>query len=249
MKIISEIGINHNGDFRKMEELIRQSSIGGADYAKFQVYDSQKVFGDDSRAHNEFTYDELAITAEMCDVYGIEFMASVFDIEKFEWCEDLKMKSYKIASRTIANLLDKDDKHLIESIIKTGKPVIISLGMWEGNTLPYSAYPNVRYMNCISNYPTMYQHFKRFQYDTKKVGYSDHACGISYALFNIAEGASIIEKHFTLNKGMDGNDHIGSMDVNELKLLREYGQELCTINAILPDREISINDVISKSKF
>ena len=89
----------------------------------------------------------------------------------------------------------------------------------------------------------------KFDYTGKLCGYSDHACGISYALFNIAEGASIIEKHFTLNKGMDGNDHIGSMDVNELKILREYGQELCTINAILPDREININDVISKSKF
>ena len=62
MKIISEIGINHNGDFRKIEELIRQSAIGGADYAKFQLYDSKRVFGDESRKRNEFTSTALSFS-------------------------------------------------------------------------------------------------------------------------------------------------------------------------------------------
>ena len=59
--VIAEIGINHNGDFRKIEELIRQSAIGGADYAKFQLYDSVRVFGDKSRSRNEFTFNQVGI--------------------------------------------------------------------------------------------------------------------------------------------------------------------------------------------
>ncbi len=233
--IISEIGINHNGDFRRIEEMIRQSKAGGADVAKFQVYDSQKVFGDDSRSHNEFTEDDLTTTAEMCDAYGIEFMASVFDIEKFKWCENLNMSTYKLASRTVANYgEDKDDTQLIDKIIGTGKPVIASLGMWSHDKVPPFDAKNVTYMNCISQYPTMYSYYKRFDYEGKLCGYSDHACGIDYALFNISNGATIVEKHFTLNKGMDGNDHIGSMDLSDLKILREYGQALCNINAMLP---------------
>ena len=80
MKIISEIGINHNGDFRLIEELIRQSALGGADYAKFQLYDSKRVFGDDSRKRNEFTYRQVSQIKEICEAYGIGFFASVFDI-------------------------------------------------------------------------------------------------------------------------------------------------------------------------
>jgi sialic acid synthase SpsE len=236
LNIISEIGINHNGDFRRIEELIRQSKAGGADYAKFQVYNSKTVFGDDSRAHNEFSQKELSIVAEMCDVYGIEFMTSVFDIERFRWCEQLNMKTYKIASRTVARYgLNKADTHLIDEIIATGKPLIASLGMMThpDMVLPFQDEDNVTLLNCISKYPTMYSDYKNFKYDNKVTGYSDHACGIGYALYNISKGARIIEKHFTLNKGMDGNDHIGSMNLEELKILREYGDQLKMVDTIV----------------
>ena len=73
IKIISEIGINHNGDFRKIEELIRQSKIGGADYAKFQLYNSVRVFGDESRKQNEFTFKQVRQIKDICDNYGITF--------------------------------------------------------------------------------------------------------------------------------------------------------------------------------
>jgi len=70
----------------------------------------------------------------------------------------------------------------------------------------------------------------KFNYENRVVGLSDHSYGISYALHNISLGAKIIEKHFTLDKSSDGNDHIGSMDLNELKLLREYGNQLENIH-------------------
>ena len=182
MKIISEIGINHNGDFRKIEELIRQSAIGGADYAKFQLYDSIRVFGDESRKKNEFTFDQVKTVKSICKAHNIEFFASVFDEEKIEWCKWLPFKN-----------------------------------------------KNVKYFNCISKYPTSFLDLKKFSYTDKIVGLSDHSYGPAYALYNIAHGAQIIEKHFTLNKGMEGNDHIGSMDLAELKAIKEYGQQFDNI--------------------
>jgi len=223
VKIISEIGINHNGDFRKIEELIRQSAIGGADYAKFQLYDSKRVFGDESRKRNEFTFEQVKLIKSMCNVHGIEFFASVFDEEKIEWCEKLDVNLYKIASRTVV----KEPK-LCEQVIDIGKPVYISLGMWEQYWLPFDN-NNVKYFNCISKYPTSFLDFQKFSYDSKIVGFSDHSYGPAYALYNIAHGAQVVEKHFTLNKGMDGNDHIGSMNLDELKVIKEYGQQFGNI--------------------
>ena len=223
MKIISEIGINHNGDFRKIEELIRQSKIGGADYAKFQLYSSVRVFGDESRKQNEFTFKQVRQIKDICDNYGITFFASVFDEEKLEWCEKLDVELYKVASRTVVK-----EPELCKQIVATKKPVYISLGFWEENGLPFEG-DNIKYLNCISKYPTSVLDFKNFEYNDKIVGLSDHSYGVSYALYNIAHGAKVIEKHFTLNKGMNGNDHIGSMTLEELKLLREYGDQFESI--------------------
>ena len=74
---------------------------------------------------------------------------------------------------------------------------------------------------------------EKFHYDTDIVGLSDHSYGPAYALYNIAHGAQIVEKHFTLNKGMEGNDHIGSMDLAELKTIKEYGQQLNNISKVV----------------
>lgn len=224
LRIISEIGINHNGDFRLIEELIRQSSIGGADFAKFQLYSSQRVFGDDSRAKNEFTFSQVKTIKEICDAYDIEFFASVFDEEKLQWCTDLGVGYLKIASRTL-----KKEPKLCKDIIERQLTTYISLGMWESNVLPYND-KNVYYFNCISKYPTSILDLKNntnfLSYHDSVIGYSDHSYGIASCLYEISKGASIIEKHFTLNKGMQGNDHVGSMDTEDLKQLRELGDQL-----------------------
>jgi len=223
MKIISEIGINHNGDFRRIEELIRQSSLGGADYAKFQLYDSIRVFGDESRKKNEFTFAQVKDIKDMCDHYNIEFFASVFDEEKLDWCEDLNVSLYKIASRTVVK-----ETELCKRIINLGKLTYVSLGFWEHDELPFNN-QNVLYLNCVSKYPTSFKNLVKFNYENRVVGLSDHSYGISYALHNISLGARVIEKHFTLDKSSDGNDHIGSMNFEELKQLKEYGSQIESI--------------------
>lgn len=224
LKIIAEIGINHNGDFRKIEELVRQVSVGRTDYAKFQLYDSVRVFGDDSRKQNEFTFKQVEDIKSICDFYGIEFFASVFDEEKLGWCEQLDVNIYKIASRTVV----KEPK-LCEEIIAIGKPTYISLGFWDQEGLPFTD-KNIEYLHCISKYPTTHKDLVTdFEYNNEIIGLSDHSYGIAFCLYNIARGARVIEKHFTLDKSMDGNDHIGSMTLDELKTLREYGNQIYNI--------------------
>ena len=220
MHIISEIGINHNGDFKKIEELIRQSAEGGADFAKFQLYDSVRVFGDNSRKKNEFTFEEIKKIKRVCDAYNIEFFASVFDEEKLKWCLDVGVDFFKIASRTVIK-----EKELCNKIIATGKKTFVSLGFWDQENLPFDN-DNVFYFNCISKYPTSILDLKDVthrRYSDTVIGYSDHVYGIGSCLYHIANGASYIEKHFTLNKAMSGNDHLGSMDFEDLKMLRSVG--------------------------
>lgn len=230
MEIIAEIGINHNGNFKYIEELVRQAALGGANAAKFQLYNSQRVFGDDSRKQNEFTFEQVQNIKNLCDAYGIEFFASVFDEEKIEWCESLGISRYKLASRTVLK-----EHGLCCKVIALGKPVIASLGMWEEEHLPFSA-PNVKYLRCISKYPTSLLElstFYPFKNGSPIVGISDHSYGISYTLYAIAHGATVVEKHFTLDKSQAGPDHIGSMDIDELKLLNTVGRELSRVSHVI----------------
>jgi len=228
--IISEIGINHNGNFKYIEEMIRQSAFAHADIAKFQLYTSKLVFGDDSRKKYEFTFEQVKIIKSLCDSYGIQFLASVFDEEKLDWCEKLNVVSYKIASRTLLT-----NPTLCEKVIKTGKPVLASLGMWPDTSDPPYHDPNISYLRCISQYPTSIRDIKQFKFGESSifggwrfrvVGLSDHSYGVSSCLYAIANGAKVIEKHFTLDKSMEGNDHIGSMNQDELIILTTYGREI-----------------------
>jgi len=230
LKIIAEIGINHNGNFDYIYELIRQASIGGADLIKFQLYTSKLVFGDNSRKHNEFTFKQVEKIQGICNFYNVEFFASVFDEEKLEWCEQLDVKRYKIASRTWEN-----NKEFVEQVLSKGKPTYVSLGM--ANIQHTLSYGDIKFFNCISKYPTTFEDLtkEKFIFDDFVIGWSDHFYGISACLYAIAKGAKMVEKHFTLDKPMGPHrDHIGSMDLKELKMLNTHGRELWrTQNAII----------------
>lgn len=219
--IISELGINHNGKFENIEEMIRQSKLGNANAVKLQLYSSQKLFGDDSRKQYEISFDQLKTIKSICEYYNIEVFASVFDEERLEWTEKLDFKYYKIASRTYLK-----DYYFVEKIINIGKPTFISLGM---DKYIHFNNDNVKYFRCIPKYPTSFMDISKydFKFDKLVCGYSDHGYGISQALFAISQGARIIEKHFTLNK-LDNihRDHLSSMDLEELKILSSIGNEI-----------------------
>ena len=141
MVIIAEIGINHNGSIHLAHELIRQAKLCGADIAKFQFYDPDKIFGPkgtypDKKNYEfalsvQFGFKQAKALKKWCDEEGIEFMASVFDLERFGWMEELKVKRYKIASRSV------QDKELCGKILKTKKETFISLGFWAKKEVPY----------------------------------------------------------------------------------------------------------------
>jgi N-acetylneuraminate synthase/N,N'-diacetyllegionaminate synthase len=225
--IIAEIGINHNGNVHVAHELIRQAAIAGADIAKFQFYDPAKIFGPSGSYPNKDAYEQ-ALTVQFgldearqlkawCDEEGIEFMASAFDDERFEWMESLGVKRHKVASRTT------EEKDLCRRILATGKETFISLGFWTGGGVPYDAV-NARYLYCVPKYPCDYAdiHLPASFGGSIYHGFSDHTLGIEASLVAVARGARIIEKHFTLNKGLAGPDHVCSITPDELADLCRY---------------------------
>lgn len=221
MIIIAEIGINHNGRLELAHELIRQAKIAGADVAKFQFYDPYKIFGPAGSYPNaealaqaltvQFGYDDAKQLKAWCDQEGIEFMASVFDLERFEWTQSLGVRRHKIASRAA------QDRELCERMLATGQETFVSLGFWTEPGVPYAA-PNARYLYCVPKYPCPYEalDLPRAFSETVYAGFSDHTIGIEASLVAVGRGARIIEKHFTLNKGLPGPDHICSATPDEL---------------------------------
>jgi len=228
MEIIAEIGQNHNGDMQLARRLIAEAKATGAAVAKFQVYDARALFPKegnewfDYNCKTELSRSDVETLARECEGQGIEFMASVFDVERVGWLEDVGMRRYKIASRSVR------DRELIETVAETGKPMLVSLGMWDGSEFPKLSSPGgVEYLYCVSKYPTEMSdlHFSKVDF-SRYAGFSDHTIGIEAATIALARGARIIEKHFTLDKTMHGPDHSGSMTPAELAALFRFQNNL-----------------------
>jgi len=225
--IIAEIGQNHNGDMALARELIQAAQASGADVAKFQVYDAVALFpreGNDWFEYNcktELTQAQLHQLADECARVGIEFMASVFDVERIRWLEALGVKRYKVASRSV------QESALIEALCQTGKPLLVSLGLWTEADFPaISSAGGVGFLYCVSRYPTALEDLHLAQVDfTRYAGFSDHSIGIDAAQIALARGARVLEKHFTLDKQMFGPDHAGSMTPDELAAIDRFRKQ------------------------
>jgi sialic acid synthase SpsE len=228
MEIIAEIGQNHNGDMQLARRLIAEAKAAGAAVAKFQVYDACALFPKqgnewfDYNCKTELSRSDVETLARDCEDEGIEFMASVFDVERIAWLEGVGMRRYKIASRSVK------DRALIEAVAGTGKPMLVSLGMWDGADFPkISSRGQVEFLYCVSKYPTEMSdlHFGKVDF-ARYAGFSDHTIGIDAATIALSRGARVIEKHFTLDKSMHGPDHSGSMTPAELSALCRFGATL-----------------------
>jgi N-acetylneuraminate synthase/N,N'-diacetyllegionaminate synthase len=223
MEIIAEIGQNHNGDMQLARRLIAEAKAAGATVAKFQVYNARALFPKEGNAwfdyncETELSRTDVEILARECEREGIEFMASVFDVERVAWLEAIGMRRYKIASRSVR------DRALIEACAGTGKRLIVSLGMWHGDDFPEIHASAVDFLYCVSKYPTALSdlHLSRVDF-SRYAGFSDHTIGNAAAMAALARGARIIEKHFTLDHRMYGPDHAGSMVPSELAELCRF---------------------------
>lgn len=220
--IIAEIGHNHMGYMRHAKLLIDEAKACGADIAKFQAYDTNKIKKPWQSRYfelllSEHTKEEFKELKEYCDQVGIEFMASAFDLEHLAWLEELGVKRHKLASRSIY------DKELIAAMEATGKPIIASLGKIDDRGVP--VIKNCEYLFCIAEYPTYMKAEDFPTVFTRYAGFSDHTIGMYWAREAVKRGAKIIEKHFTLDKGLPGNDQKGSADPTEMKDFVTYARQ------------------------
>lgn len=268
--IIAEAGVNHEGDIELAKRLITEAKEGGADAIKFQTYKAETLASKDSPAywdrtkeptdsqyklfkkHDKFWKSEFEQLKVYCDQVGIEFMSTPFDIESADFLNDL-MDVYKISSSDITN------KPFIEYMCDFNKPILLSVGssyMYEieeavGWIEKFGL--SLTLLHCILNYPTddsnanlgMILELKQ-KFPDKIIGYSDHTVPGEMKNLEIAAllGASVIEKHFTFDKTLPGNDHYHAMDFKDLKLFRKNFDETLKIigstkRYVLPTEEIS----------
>ena len=206
IKFIAEIGMNADGIFDRNYELIRQAKFSGADIVKFQL-----GWRDSKNDINFINYNRLKKLVEWSKYFEIDFLASIITRDAFNLIKKINVNSYKIASRTFL-----DDFHLCKDIINEGKMTYASLGMWKSKNFPIKK-KNVKYLYCVSKYPTSYNDLKNFpvKFD-KYYGYSDHFIGNEACILAASRGANIIEKHFTLNKSSNIiRDHLLSATPEE----------------------------------
>ena len=190
---IAEIGLNHNGNFGLIFELIKQAAWSGADIAKFQL--GWRANKDEL---NCFSHDDIKHVIKCCEKFEIVPMFSIFTEDALKLAQRFSFNYFKIASRTI-----KDNPSLSKEIISQGKETFISLGMWDSEELPFKSIEKIKYLWCKSSYPAYPWDLKELPKDFSNspyFGYSDHSVGIDIPLMAIARGAKVIEKHFTLDK-------------------------------------------------
>ena len=244
--VIAEIGVNHDGSFEKAKNLIYLAKVGGADAAKFQCYKANTLacknapaYWNTSKEPTKSQYDlfqkydnfgpkEYVALANYCKELNIDFIATPFDDASIEFLDPI-MSFYKIASADITNL------PFLRKIAKKNKPIILSTG---GSTieeidlalktLHISGCKDIALLHCILNYPTKNKNANlsmisalKNSYPDNLIGYSDHTlpCDSMVSLVTAVHlGAVIIEKHFTYDKSLTGNDHYHAMDKNDLNI-------------------------------
>jgi len=243
--IIAEAGVNHNGSLVNAKKLIDIAKEVGADCVKFQTaipekcvsknvkkadYQVKNTGGDESQLEMikklALTFDEFIELKAYCDKQEILFISTPFDLGSVEFLNNLDVKFWKIPSGEITNL-----PYLIK-IAETHKPVILSTGMSTieevGEAiriLRERGSKDIKLLHCNTEYPTPFQDVNLKAMLTMgekfglEVGYSDHTEGIEVPIAAVAMGATVIEKHFTVDKMMEGPDHRASLDPNELKAM------------------------------
>ena len=242
--IIAEIGVNHEGSMELAKRLIDEAKEGGANAVKFQSYKAETLASKDSpsywdtneepttsqyelfKKHDTFWIDEMSELKAYCDEVDIEFMSTPFDIESADFLADM-IDVYKISSSDLTN------KPFIEYICKFNKPIILSTGASDLHEIQEAVswiekYGNpLALLHCVLNYPTPDENANlgmimdlKMKFPDKIIGYSDHTLPKDMKVCEMATmlGSVIIEKHFTHDKTLPGNDHYHAMDKGDLKL-------------------------------
>ncbi len=243
--IIGEAGVNHNGDINLAKELIEIAAEAGVDFVKFQTFKTSKVvtksaeraeYQNANTGNSQSQYDmikQLELSQDMhdeiivhCKKNKIQFLSTGFDLESLEYLNSLKIPIFKIPSGEITNL------PYLRKIASFKKPVIMSTGManmrevkdaFEVLIAEGLNKDNITIIHCNTEYPTPMNDVNLKAMNTigkelgVQIGYSDHTLGIEVPIAAVALGAQVIEKHFTIDRGMPGPDHNASLEPEELK--------------------------------
>lgn len=238
--IIAEIGNNHNGDFNRAKLMIDKAVEMGADCAKFQMRQIKEVYrsksldksGEDLGTEYiidllnkfELSIDQQKSLSEYCKSKGILYMCTPWDYKSVDILESFDVPAYKVASADLTNL------PLLDKLATTKKPLILSTGMSSSDeinfTVDFLNRRDVKFvlLHCNSTYPAPLQDINlKWLSQLKKthslVGYSGHERGINVSLAAVALGAKVIERHFTLDRQMEGPDHAASLEFDEFQSL------------------------------
>jgi len=245
--IIAEAGVNHNGDINLAKKLVDIAVEAGADAVKFQTFKAEEVISQFAPKANyqikttkaeesqlemvkklELSYKDFENLYSYCKEKGIIFMSTPFDIDSARFLRELGVEIFKIASGEITNYL------LLREIGSYGKKVILSTGMADLGEIEDALdvliqsgtkKGDMTILHCNTEYPTPFEDVNLKAMLTIKeafkvnVGYSDHTLGIEVPIAAVALGATVIEKHFTLDKNLPGPDHKASLEPDELKAM------------------------------
>ena len=246
--IIAEAGVNHNGSIVLAKQLVDKAVEAGADYIKFQTfkaanlvtksaqqaeYQKKNVCSSKNGQYQmlkqlELSHEDHLELIDYCKQKGIRFFSTTFDFDSIEFLDSLHLNLWKIPSGEITNY------PYIKQIAKKQGDVILSTGMSTFEDIQNAikvllqwgkTKDQITILHCNTEYPTPFEDVNLLamqsiakQFGTK-VGYSDHTCGIEVPIAAVALGASVIEKHFTLDRNMPGPDHKASLEPDELKAM------------------------------
>lgn len=254
--IVAEIGLNHNKDLLLAKRMIKEAKENGADAVKFQTYITEELVVKQNPTFKlfkelELSKNEFKEIASYCKEVGITFFSTPFSPVCVNWLEEINVPCYKIAS------MDIDYYDLLKECAKTGKPLILSTGMSSIKEIEKALEvilkennENIILLHAISKYPACHNDMNLGMIKKLKelfnclVGFSDHSVDNLSAIIARVLNAVVFEKHFTLNKKLNGPDHSISLEPKELKELRKVLEE---VDSCLKEQEIRSDDHIKKS--
>jgi len=265
--IIAEIGNNHNGDFERAKFMIDKAVEIGADCAKFQMRQIKEVYrkrsieksGEDLGTEYvidllnrfELTVDQQKQLANYCVQKGILYLCTPWDTKSVDILESFNVAAYKVASADLTNL------PLLDKLVSTNKPLILSTGMNTSEevnlTVDFLKERNCNFalLHCNSTYPAPFHDINlnwigKLKEKHPIIGYSGHERGIAVSIAAVSLGAVIVERHFTLDRKMEGPDHAASLEFNEFKALVDGIREVDQAMGSDKSRTLSQGEMINR---